>query len=401
VSTTPVSILYFGNDWDAENRTSSHQMALRLSAKADLIYVECPGLRRPSGSARDLRKLLDKIRKTLAGPRIAGGMRVYTLFQVPFHGSALARGLNRALVGWQIRRLRRSLAHEPAILWFVVPHLSYLPRAFPDCFTAYYCVDKYAAIPGVDSRAIAAMDAELTHSAGIVFVASEKVLAEKSRVRGDVQLSPHGVDFEHFSKAAAPSSKRPADLPEWHGKIVGFFGLIEDWIDLDLLAHIAERHPDWLIVLIGHQAVDVSKLRALSNVALLGKKPFAELPTYGRLFDVALLPYRPTDQVIHSNPIKLREYLAMGKPVVCKRFPHAEQFSDVVYLANDQDEFVTQIERAIAEDNAQASRRRMQTVRTSTWEARAESALKHALARRSGRAIASTETVRHGTESAR
>jgi glycosyltransferase involved in cell wall biosynthesis len=401
MTTMPLSILYFGNDWDAENRTSSHQMALRLNAKADLLYVECPGLRRPSGSARDLRKLLDKIRKTLAGPRIAGGMRVYTLFQMPFHGSALARYLNRALVGWQIRRLRRSLAHEQPILWFVVPHLPYLPRAFPDCFSAYYCVDKYAAIPGVDSHAVAAMDAELTRVADLVFVASEKVLTEKSRVRSDVQLSPHGVDFEHFSKAAELSSKRPADLPEWPGKVVGFFGLIEDWIDLDLLAHIAMRHPDWLIVLIGHEAVDVSRLRALPNVALLGKKPFAELPTYGRLFDVALLPYRPTEQVIHSNPIKLREYLAMGKPVVCKRFPHAEQFAHVVYLADDRDEFVAQIERAIVEDSPQAIRRRMDSVRTSTWEARAEAALKLAVARRGARAAAAPEATHHRTEQAR
>jgi glycosyltransferase involved in cell wall biosynthesis len=400
MSTTPLSILYFGNDWDAENRTSSHQMALRLSAKADLLYVECPGLRRPSGSARDLRKLLDKIRKTLAGPRIASGMRVYTLFQMPFHSSALARRLNRVLVSWQIRRLRRSLAHEPPFLWFVVPHLSYLPRAFPDCFAVYYCVDKYAAIPGVDAQAIAAMDEELTRVADVVFVASEKVLTEKSRARSDVQLSPHGVDFEHFSKAAQPSSRRPADVPEWAGKVVGFFGLIEDWIDLDLLAHIATRHPDWLIVLIGHQAVDVSRLRALPNVALLGKKPFAELPAYGRLFDVALLPYRPTEQVIHSNPIKLREYLAMGKPVVCKRFPHAEQFGDVIYLANDQDEFVAQIEKAIAEDSPEAIRSRMDSVRTSTWESRAESALKFALARRDARAAAPTEAARHRAEQA-
>jgi glycosyltransferase involved in cell wall biosynthesis len=276
----------------------------------------------------------------------------------------------------------------------VVPHLSYLPRAFPDCFAVYYCVDKYASIPGVDAQAIGAMDEELTRAADVVFVASEKVLAEKSRVRNDVHLSPHGVDFQHFSKAARPSSARPADFPEWQGKIIGFFGLIEGWIDLDLLAHIAARRPDWLIVLIGHEAVDVSKLRALPNVALLGKKPFAELPAYGRLFDAALLPYRLTDQVVHSNPIKLREYLAMGKPVVCKRFPHAEQFADVVYLADGYDDFVSQIERAIAEDGPEAIGRRLDSVRASTWEARAEAALNLALARRDARAAPQTEVAR-------
>lgn len=90
----------------------------------------------------------------------------------------------------------------------------------------------------------------------------------------------------------------------------------------------------------------------------------------------------------------------MGKPVVCKRFPHAEQFSDVIYLADDRDEFVAQIEKAIAEDGAEAARSRMDSVRTSTWESRAESALKLALARRNGRAAAPAEAARHRVEQA-
>ena len=109
-------ILYFGNDWDAEARTSNHQMALRLSAHVDLVYVECPGLRRPSGSARDLRKLVDKLRKTLRGSCIAGKTRVYTLFQLPFQGNALAR--QGAVVRSAALRVRPPLVHEthPGVL---------------------------------------------------------------------------------------------------------------------------------------------------------------------------------------------------------------------------------------------------------------------------------------------
>jgi len=372
------AILYFGNDWDAENRTSSHQIALQLNRLTELIYIECPGLRRPAATARDARKLISKLRKVLAGPRVADGMRVYTLLQLPFHSSALARWLNRRLVSWQVRRLRRQLTHRhPPALWFMVPHISYLPRLQRDCLSVYYCVDKYAALPGVDADAVAAMDATLTTSANLLFVASEKLLEDKRSLRPDAILSPHGVDFDLFSQALAGTDERPSDLPAWPGAIIGFFGLLESWIDLDLLTHVAKRRPDWLIVLIGHEAVNLGSLRNLPNVLLVGRKPFAQLPGYGRFFDVGLLPYKLTQQVIRSNPIKLREYLAMGKPVVSVRFPHAEGFGELVYLSDSYDEFVSAIERALREDDTTRRRARIESVRQSSWAARARWALQH------------------------
>ena len=289
------------------------------------------------------------------------------------------RWLNTWLVNWQVRRIRRQLlSPKPPVLWFVVPHVSYLPRLQRDCRTVYYCIDKYAALPGVDVEAVAAMDATLTKTADLLFVASEKLCADKRRQRPDAIFSPHGVDFDLFSQAAdRRGGDRPADLPPWQGPIVGFFGLLESWIDLQLLAHVAQHRPDWLIVLIGHEAVDVGPLRKQSNVILIGRKPFAELAGYGRFFDVGLLPYKLTEQVINSNPIKLREYLAMGKPVVSVRFPHAEGFGSLVYLADSYDEFVIAIDRALREDDDGLRRARIESVRDTTWAARASTALQH------------------------
>ena len=242
----------------------------------------------------------------------------------------------------------------------------------------YYCIDKYAALPGVDPEAVAEMDAVLTRTADLLFVASEKVLDDKRRARPDAIFSPHGVDFDLFSQAAdRQAGSRPEDLPPWPGPIVGFFGLLESWIDLELLAYLAEHRRDWLIVLIGQEKVDVGPLRAHSNIWRIGRKPFAELARYGRYFDVGVLPYKLTDQVIHSNPIKLREYLAMGKPVVSVRFPHAAGFGQLVYLADTYDEFLLAIERALREDNDDLRRARMESVRNTTWAARASASLAH------------------------
>ena len=238
-------------------------------------------------------------------------------------------------------------------------------------------MDKFAALPGVDAEAVRRLDAQLTRCADVLFVASETLLADKRQSRPDCILSPHGVDFETFRRALNPELPRPPDLPAWQGPIVGFFGLLESWIDLDLLLYVAQRRPQWLLALIGHEAVDVSRLRGQPNIVLLGRRKFHELPDYGRCFDVCLLPYRLTEQVINSNPIKLREYLAMGKPVVSVRFPHAESFSDLLYLADDYDEFLAQIERALAEDSPERRSSRIESVRASTWQARAQTALSH------------------------
>ena len=118
------AILYFGNDWDAENRTSSHQIALQLNRLTDIVYIECPGLRRPAATARDARKLINKLRKVLSGPRSANGLQIYTLLQLPFHSNGLMRWLNRALVNWQVGRIRRRAAsRNPPVLWFVIPRV--------------------------------------------------------------------------------------------------------------------------------------------------------------------------------------------------------------------------------------------------------------------------------------
>ena len=373
------SILYFGNDWDAENRTSSHQVALQLNALTELVYIECPGLRKPAATARDLRKLVNKVRKTLRGPRHQDGMQIHTLLQIPLHGSRVMRWINRRLVSWQVSRIRARLRRrEPPILWFVIPHVYYLASLQRDCPSVYYCIDKYAALPGVDAAAVGAMDAALTRDATVMFVASEKLLEDKRAVRADVLLSPHGVDFTAFN---TKPSGIPADLPAWRGPVIGFFGLIESWIDLELLAYLARHRPAWLIVLVGHAAVDVGVLRDLPNVLLLGPRPFRALPAYGHRFDVCLLPYRLTEQVINSNPIKLREYLAMGKPTVSVRFPHAQGFADVIRLADDHADFLRQVELALGDGGDRARDARIAAVRDSTWAARARTALDLVLAR--------------------
>src|SRR5205814_7244097 len=120
----------------------------------------------------------------------------------------------------------------------------------------------------------------------------------------------HGVDVAHFSQALDPGMTPPADAAGLTSPVIGFFGLIAEWIDIALVRAAARRRPDWTFVFVGKSTVDVAPLRELPNVRLLGQKPYETLPAYCRAFDVGLIPFRIDELTLKANPLKLREYLA-------------------------------------------------------------------------------------------
>jgi glycosyltransferase involved in cell wall biosynthesis len=365
------TIIYFGNDWSAENRTSSHHVARWLAKRYDVIYVESPGLRAPKGTGRDLKKLVAKVGLALRGPRpTPEGLQVQTMLQIPFHGSELVRRANRHLLVASLKLLLKLRGVRKPITWFVVPHMEPVAGQLGERLSVYYCIDDYAALPDVDVQAVRAMDEALTRKANLVFVASDTLLEKKRALNADTHVSPHGVDYDHFVKAQDPNLATPEDVAKLPRPIIGFFGLIERWIELDLIKYMAEKRPHWTFLMIGRIAVPESEVPRLPNIHYLGRRPYETLPAYGKAFDVAIIPYHLTQQVLHSNPIKLREYLAMGKPIVSVSVPEIDKFSDHVAIARTHEEYLAKVDEAVAK-GLTAERLKSQTERASTmtWDA--------------------------------
>jgi glycosyltransferase involved in cell wall biosynthesis len=368
------AIVYFGNDWSAENRTSSHHVAERLARRTSLLYVDSPGLRGPKANARDLRKLWRKASAALRRPRRVGErMWQMSVPQIPFRRIPLVRRANAWLGRLLVRRALAHLGFARTVSWFAVPHPGCLAGAVGETAVIYYCIDDYAALPGVDAREVAAMDAHLTRRADQVFVASARMLDAKRRERPSTVLAPHGVDVALFRTASDPRLPVAAGARRLGRPVVGFYGSIEEWIDLDLVTEAAVRRPDWTFLLVGRVAVDASRSAALPNVVFAGAQPYADLPAWVRAFDVAIIPYRLTRQVLNSAPLKLREYLATGKPVVAVPAPEIERFAPLVRLAQGAEEFIRQIEDALQNDTERDRARRMAATASMTWEARVAS----------------------------
>ncbi len=371
-------IVYFGNDWYAENRTSSHHLATRLAAVTPLLYVDSPGMRAPQASGRDFRRALRKLGAALRRPiLIEPNLWHCTVPQLPFRRVPGVDLLNRVFSRWAVRRAMRALGTTRYISWFVLPHPGFLAQRLGEDLCVYYCIDDYAAHPGVDAAVIGARDDALTRCADLVFVAPPALLASKQAVNARTFFSPHGVDVALFARAMDPATPVPQAAADLQGPVVGYFGSIHEWIDLELVEWLARARPEWTFLLVGHAATDVSALRALRNVRLVGAQPYRDLPAWAKAFDVAIIPYRNNRQVENANPLKLREYLATGKPIVSVGNAEIERFGQWVQIVEGREMFLAALEKALHEDPPGAAAARMAAVAHQTWDNRVAEVLGH------------------------
>jgi len=371
------TILYFGNDWDAENRTSSHHIARLLSIYYDIYYIECPGLRAPQVGGRDLRKIFQKVWRSLRGSRaVMPSVKVNTILQIPYHRFPIVRWLNAKIIRWTMYWMMWRNKIRSPISWFVAPHLGGLAGHLGEVLSVYYCVDDYAAMPNVDKDSTRSMDELLTRNADLVFVASDTLLEQKRAINPNTVFSPHGVDVKHFSPTKTGNDEVPHDIRHLPRPVIGFFGLIEQWIDLELIAFIAAQRPEWTLLMIGRVAVPSPPV--LPNLHFIGRRPYEQLPDYARRFDVAIIPYKLNQQVLHANPLKLREYLAIGMPIVSVSTPETDKYADVVEIAHGHKEFLMKLDHAVTQvsDESAAARRRTR-VALESWDNRLGSLLGH------------------------
>jgi glycosyltransferase involved in cell wall biosynthesis len=287
------------------------------------------------------------------------------------HRFRLVRWFNRLLVTATLRAMMWRQGIRQPITWFMVPHLAGVVGRLGEKLSVYYCIDDYATLPDVNPEAVRAMDEELTAKADLVFVSAESLLERKLPLNPRTTFSPHGVDVDRFGQAQDEQLPVPADTAHLPGPVVGFFGLIEEWVDLELIDFLAGQRPQWTFLFIGRVAVSDAKLPGQPNVHFIGQRPYESLPAYGKQFGAAIIPFRLTEVILHANPLKLREYLAMGKPIVSVRTPEIEKYADVVELAHSREEFLSKLDAVLAHPSAPADiRARMERVAGESWDSR-------------------------------
>jgi len=354
-------MVVFGEDWGGHPSSTQHIVEV-LKEQRDIIWINSIGLRQPKFSLRDFKRLLTKVsdffsKRTTATAKEANEVNshivghaelshqftVISPLVIPCATNPLLVWVNRCLLKLQLFSALKRIEKKSPIVWTSLPTAVDYLTLFKSSANVYYCGDDFDALAGVDHEVVGDKEKKLVGQVKYIFTASEQ-LKHKFPLMKTVVI-PHGVDTKLFSTTKA---QWPEDLPK--GKpIAGFYGSISTWLDQEIVSNTASILTDWNFVFIGHVECDISLLQQHKNIYFLTAKPHAFLPQYLAHWQVAMLPFKDNEQIRKCNPLKLREYLASGTPVVATDFNALEQYRDLIHVASPNKPFHTALLMANAE----------------------------------------------------
>lgn len=353
------TILCFASGYDAPPTSKHHVMHL-LAERNVVLWINYHASRAPTATSSDLTHIGNKLVEIFRGmknPR--GNLYVLTPLVLPLPSSPYARRLNRLLLIGQIRGALSKIRDGAVQIWSFTPDIGYALGRFDEEKVVYYCVDDHASFSGYDRAQVLKDEEDLCRRSDLVITTSMALQDAKSPWNPNTILVPHGVDYDHFSRAVREDLACPGDLASIPQPRLGFFGLIRDWVDLDLLAEVAGKRTDWHFVLIGNadSNVNIGQYRTLRNMHFLGRRPYQDLPAYCRHFDVGLIPFKINELTRAVNPIKLREYLAAGLPVISTPMPEVALYDNFVEIVNSCIEFENAATRCLSYDESENLKR--------------------------------------------
>jgi glycosyltransferase involved in cell wall biosynthesis len=344
-----------------------------LAERNHVIWVNYHASRRPRFNLEDARTALSRLYQARRPRRrVASGIDVVSPLLIPCPESSAVRAFNMRVLAARIRAALRRAPDRPMQLWLFTPDAPELIDLLPAERVVYYCVDEFSAFSGFNRELIERLERRTIAGADAVITTSTALFEFRRRRHANTHLIPHGVDVEHFASCerVAPGDV-PADVRDVPRPIFGYFGVIGDYVDLELLEAAAGARPDWSFVLIGQAVgVETGPLARLSNVHLLGPKRYELLPRYCRRFDVGLIPFRMNRLTRAVNPIKLREYLAAGLPVISAPMTEVLRYRPAVQTARSVAEFIRAGEAALSFAATTPSEEIRALVASESWQAR-------------------------------
>lgn len=371
-------VVYLVSQWETFHRRPMREALARNLGKKGLLFC-C----NPPVSVSEAWKRRDNSRTAgllpLNGPaRLGENIYLGTpCVWIPGMGRSVRQinSLGWKIVSWQIKQALRRIAPPSnlTIAWTFRPEQLHCLGLSQEGMVVYECYDEYQ-LDIFDSTPLAQVaDSEkiLLQRADLVFVTARSLGERRKPWCRHLSYAPNGVAFEHFAQARNRTGLEAAPLSTIPRPRLGFVGNISACLDLELIEDLAQRWPDCSIVLVG--PLDESARRAaqrwssMSNIYLLGRVDFYDLPAYLKGFDLTLAPFRWNEFNYHVNPLKVWEYLAAGRPVVASSMSELESLADIIYLAHDRVDFLSQVDRALRSDNSERCERGISAARAHSW----------------------------------
>jgi O-antigen biosynthesis protein len=259
-----------------------------------------------------------------------------------------------------------SLIQHP--FWFEVASV------LPNSRLVYDCMDHHAGFENT-GETLARLEKELLHTAELTVTTSawlDQAVARRTQRRA---LIRNAGEYAHFSKVPNSIYRDPQGR-----RIIGYYGAIAEWFDLDLILAVAQRFPECCVLLVGADTANASsRLGDIANILFIGEVPYNSLPYYLYSFDVCLLPFKVIPLTLATNPVKVYEYLSAGKPIVSVELPEMAQFDGLVYVVADQSQFLAAVGTVLAQPEPNdLIQRRKHFAEGQTWSHRVEELIQHA-----------------------
>jgi glycosyltransferase involved in cell wall biosynthesis len=361
-------VCFAGEDWWYHHPHSKNHLLKRYAQQNTVLFVNSITMGLPSMTNPDFfLKIRRKFKSYLRWLRkVPEGLWVMTPINLPFYGLRVGRWINRVLLLVQLRLAMMLLKISRPILWVAIPTAAEMVGGLGEKLVLYQVSDKYEANEdsALSAQVIRDYDRQLKDAADVVMYSGRKLFQEATE--------PHrffleqAVDFAHFSHLQVESAVEMLCIP---GPILGYFGAMDYVMDTELMEEVARLRPDWHWVLLGLKS-NLVRVTA-PNIHFLGSKAYRDLPRYVRKFDVCVLPWRQSNAFTsYGSAIKVREYLATGKPVVIAPLYEYLKTPGLRFYSG-AGQFIEQVEAAMAKDTPALAAARQAVVSQDTWDVRA------------------------------
>jgi len=363
-------LIVFGEDFNRHPHCLEH-LVRRLIPFNRVLWVETIGMRSPKLSIYDLKRVWQKLgtwfrrstKSTGGETSLPANLSLISPLMIPYNRYRLIRKLNRFLVVRSVKKAMRVLAFQQPILLTSIPSTCDFIDHLGEALSIYYCVDEFSLWPGIDPGVIGPMERELISKVDLVLTTSDALFEAKQKLHPGTELLTHGVDVEHFRVLGEARGNR---------KKVGFFGLIDERVDRTLLLALSKRFPSVEFHFIGEVVVELGSLHKQQNLIWHGKLSYDKLPEAIQDYSLFILPYLVNELTRFINPLKIKEYLATGRPVVTTSLKELERFQDVVWVARDYEGFFRGVSDVLEERRAIDSHLIERHLKGQSWDDKAE-----------------------------
>ncbi len=370
------NIVVLSDDWGRHPFSCQH-LVKQLLPYNRVLWVNTIGYRKLTLTAYDIKRSFEKIgnwfkpRVKVEGEmKLPENLRVLNAICLPYGEYKIVRIFNRIMISRLVHKEYKKWAFSDPILLTTLPTAENFVDRVSAKLSVYYCVDDFTLWPGSEAELIQNLEDQLLPQVDLIVATSEKLAHTRKAGGRKTQLLTHGVDLDHFGSV---HQARPApEVEDLSSPIVAYFGLIDERCDLSLIAYLATTMPKVTFLVIGAWRVDPAPVSNFSNVHIMDKVDYEKLPSYLARVSALILPYLVNELTESVNPLKLKEYLATGLPVIATSLPEVVKLNRFVRTASGPKQFKEMLDKALTCRKAGDQENLQSYLSSESWTAKAE-----------------------------